>query len=363
MKNKKMLYMVMISLVVVFLIIMIVIAILSIGGRRLSYEKIESKLKSASITYFENHKDELPKNNGSIVEVDSKTLSDSGLMKPLNKIEPKGSNCSGKVIVVKNGDNYLYSPILKCGDDYNSSTLYEYLTDKSNIVITGSGLYANENGYVFKGENVKNFVKLGNTLWAIIDIDSNGYMRMIYISGGKKIKTAWDDRYNINKSSNVGINDYNVSRIRDFLLDSFNLEYFVNIEDLVYITPKKWCIGKRSNSNTNINNLEECEEKSEEQIFGLPYVSDAYVASIDPNCHDTNDISCENYNYLTNYVLSSWTLTGVKESSYEAYYIVTAEAVPTKASTNKNIMPTVYLSANAMYASGDGSIENPFLLK
>ena len=67
---------------------------------------------------------------------------------------PKGVSCTGKVIVTKNGDEYLYSPILNCGEEYQSKRLYEVVTDRSNIVISGEGLYAKEDGYIFKGENV-----------------------------------------------------------------------------------------------------------------------------------------------------------------------------------------------------------------
>ena len=87
------------------------------------------------------------------------------------------------------------------------------------------------------------------------------------------------------------------------------------------------------------------------------------MASTDPDCHTINDASCDNYNYLSSYALSSWTLTGVSESTSKVYYIVSAGAVPTRASSSKNIMPTVYLSNNVIYASGDGSIESPYILK
>ena len=98
-------------------------------------------------------------------------------------------------------------------------------------------------------------------------------------------------------------------------------------------------------------------------MFGLPYVSDAFMASTDPDCHTINDASCDNYNYLSSYALSSWTLTGVSESTSKVYYVVSAGVVSAKASSSRNIMPTVYLSNNVIYASGDGSIESPYILK
>lgn len=363
MKDKKILSMIVISGVVVVIFIIIMLIISSISSKRLSFEKVEDKMKNAAVEYFRSRESQLPKVNGGTVIVSAETLTSSKEMKDLSKIVPKGANCSGKVVVTKNGNYYLYSPILECGSEYSSKKLSDVLTDKSNIVISGDGLYAKEDGYVYKGENVNNLVKLGDTMWAVIDIDSEGYMRLINVRGGKKLKIVWDNRYNVSEESYIGINDYSVSRIKDSLISYENNEYYLADEFKVYATPRKWCIGKRSEDNIAINNEEECEKLSEEQIFGLPYVSDAFIASIDSNCNDITDISCDNYNYLAGYALSSWTLTGVAESTSRAYYIVSASYVPSKASSNQNIMPTIYLSNNVMVASGNGSIETPYILK
>ncbi len=363
MKDKRMLSMIIISVVVVIVFIIIMVIISSVSGKRLSYEKVEDKMKSAAVQYYNTRENELPKQNGGTVVVNADTLASNKYMKSLNKIVPEGSNCSGRVVVTKNGERYLYSPILECGTDYSSKKLVDILTDRANIVINGDGLYSKENGYIFKGSNVNNLVKLGDTLWAVIDIDSEGYMRLINVSGGKKLKTIWDDRYNIQENSHVGINDYSVSRMKDTLVSYEKEEYYLTEDFKVYVALKKWCIGKRSNNNLAINNKEECEELSDEQMFGLPYVSDAFIASIDSNCRNIEDASCDNYNYLAEYALSSWTMTGVEESTSSVYYIVSAESVPVKTSSSKNIMPTIYLSNNVMYASGEGTIESPYILK
>ena len=363
MKDKKMFSLIIISGIVVVVFIVIMVIISSISNKRLSFEKVEEKMYNAAVKYFDAREEELPKTNGATVTVSAETLASAKTMKDLSNIIPKGSNCSGRVVVTKNGEHYLYSSILDCGTDYNSKKLVDVLTDRNNLVISGDGLYAKDGGYIYKGENVNNLVQLGETTWAIIDIDSEGYMRMINIKGSKNTRSVWDDRYNINEDSYVGINDYSVSRLKDELVSYAKDYYFLEEEYELYAALRTWCIGKRSESNIAINNSEECSIKSEEQLYGLPYVSDAYAASTDSNCRNITDISCDNYNYLSQYALSSWTMTGVSGTTSKAYYIVSAGAVPTKTSTTKKIMPTIYLSNNVMYASGDGSIESPYVLK
>lgn len=328
MKDKKTMSLLIILgvIVVAFILIMVIISIFS--SKRLSYEKVETKMLSAAEKYYKTHESELPRHNGGSVTVSADTLATTKNMKKLDKIVPKGSSCTGKVIVTKNGDYYLYSSVLDCGTAYSSKKLTDVLTSDENIVKSGEGLYYQNGEYIFKGKNVNNLVKLNNTLWAIMDIDSEGYMRLINVSTNKKAKASWDTNYNVTEGSSVGINDYyssnRISDIRNTLVSYEEKDYYLTANERKYVIPRKWCIGKRSESNTAINNSEECNTLSEEQMFGLPYVSDAYMASIDPDCHTTKDAACGNYNYLASHALSSWTMTGVSEFTSKAYYIVTA---------------------------------------
>lgn len=363
MKNKKMLYMIGIISGIMILLIVIIAVISSVTGKALSFNKIEDKMKNAAIKYYQAREEELPVTNGSTITVSASQLVESKNLKAIDKMTPKGVNCTGQVIVTKNGDNYLYSPILNCGEDYQSKKLYEVVTSKNNIVISGDGLYAKENGYVFKGENVDNLVKIGDNYWAIIDVDNQGYMRLVYVRNNRKRSSNWDDRYNINENSYVGINDYSVSRLKETLKDLEEDDDLLPIEYREYVAIKSWCIGKRSENNKAINTTEECSAMSEEQLFGLPYVGDMFAASIDANCKTIDDNSCDNYNYLSGYGISSWTLTGVSNSTSSAYYVFGAGYAPTKTSTNKNITPVIYLSKNVMFVSGNGTVEEPYVLK
>lgn len=363
MKDKRMLYMMAAVIGIIILVIVIIAIIANVSGKNLSYEKIEEKMETAARKYYQSKENELPSTNGKTVTVSAQTLVEGKYMKSLEKMGPKDVSCSGYVTVTKNGEHYLYSPVLECGSAYRSLKLHEVVTDADNIVISKEGLYAKENGYVFKGENVNNLVKIDENYWAIIDVDSEGYMRLINVKYSQKESALWDDRYNVNEDSYNGINDYSVSRMKDTLIELAKEEDYLLEDSKAYVALRKWCIGKRSETNLKLNNDEECEELSEEQMFGLPYVSDAAMASLDSNCKDIDDASCDNYNYFSSYGINTWSLTGVSESTSTAYYLVGANGIPTKTSSIKTIVPTIYLSNQVMYASGEGTVENPYILK
>lgn len=364
MDKKKLIYIltgIMGGIIVIIGIIALISSLTS--NKTLSYEKIEVELEKAAISYFESNSSSLPTKEGASTTVEASTLTSGGHMKELSEMVKEGVSCSAKVIVTKNGDNYLYSPILNCGDKYGVSKLVDVVMKNNSVVTEKDGLYKDEDIYVFRGEYVNNYVSIDGKLWRIIDIDSEGYARLIYTDKNTEDSFVWDDRYNVDVEEKVGINNYEVSRIYETL----NSEEFISgyISDSVKpnLAYKSWCVGKRSSTNVSINNDEECVETVSNQLFGLPYVSDYFNASIDSNCNTIDDESCDNYNYLLNMSLSSWTLTGSKEKSHRVYIVSSSGYAITNASNEKKIRPTVYLSNNSLYDSGDGSKTNPYIIK
>ena len=365
MDKRKLIYILSVVMGIMVLFIVIIALVSSCSNKTLSYDKIENTLKTAALSYFEDNGSSLPNEESASVTIDSNTLTTGGYMKNLSELVEEGASCSAKVIVTKNGDNYLYSPILNCGDKYLTTKLIDIIMKDNQVTTTGAGLYKIDNLYVFKGEYINNYIQLDSNLWRIIDIDAEGYARLIYAGKNTENTYVWDDRYNIDKGENVGINDYSVSRIKDTLiaLDNNNNNQYVTEETKKNLAYRTWCVGKRSSENKDINNNEECSVTVSGQLFGLPYVKDYINASIDSNCKNIDDESCSNYNYLLSSSLSSWTLTGSKEKSYKAYTVSRSGYSITDASNDKSIRPTVYLSNNVIYASGDGSQENPYKIK
>lgn len=363
MDKKKLIYIMSGITGVMILLIVIIALISSCSNKKMSYDKLENTLKTAATSYFDNSEVTLPTEEGGSVIVDDNSLTTGGYMKPLSDLVEEGMSCTANVIVTKNGNNYLYSPILNCGDVYQTHKMIDVVMGNNPIVTTGVGLYKQNDMYVFKGEYVNNYVELSGNLWRIIDIDSEGYARLIYAGKNTEEVYVWDDRYNIDKEENVGINDYSISRIKEVLLSLDSNNQYIQDYEKSNLAYRNWCVGKRSIDNKTINNSEECTTTVSGQLFGLPYVSDYVNASIDSNCKTIDDQSCNNYNYLLSSSLSSWTLTGSKEKSYKVYTVSRSRYSLTDASSEKSVRPTVYLSNNAIYASGDGSQANPYKIK
>lgn len=364
MDKKKLIYILTGIMGGIIVIVGVIALITSLTSKKtLSYESIVVELENAAISYFKSNSSSLPTEDGASVSVDASTLTNGGYMNDLSEMVKEGVSCSAKVEVTKNGDNYLYSPILNCGDEYKTNKLIDVVMKNNPVVTEKDGLYKKDDVYVFKGEYINNYVSIDNKLWRIMDIDSDGYIRLIYADKNIDEDYVWDDRYNVDADESVGINNYEVSRINETLNSETIINSYFSETAKANLVYKDWCIGKRSLSNVEINNNEECAEKVTNQLLGLPYVSDYYNASIDQNCKTIDDESCHNYNYLLNMSLSSWTLTGTKEKSYRVYAVSSSGYVVTNTSNEKKIRPTVYISNNSLYASGDGSKTNPYTMK
>lgn len=364
--DKKKLTYILIGIMGAMVAVIAIIAIVTgIGGGKMSYGKIEDKMREAAVSYFKKKENSLPQQNGSSVTVDANTLASSKHMKPLSKMVKKGVSCTGKVVVTKNGERYLYSPMLSCGDKYQTKTLVNVVTTANPIVTSGDGLYSEADNRRFRGEYINNYVKIDGLLWRILDIDNEGYMRLIYVDKNEDTSEAyvWDDRYNVEKAAYVGINDYNVSRIKQTIKDLESGNLYVSEKTKANLAYRPICLGKRSSENLEINIIEECETTISDQLFGLPYTIDYIASSIDPNCKIIDDESCANYNYLMKSSLASWTLNGQKEKSYRVYAVSRAGYVISDASNEKTIRPTIYLSNYTLFDDGNGTKEKPYTIK
>lgn len=363
MDKKKLIYILTGIMGLMILVIIIVAIISSIGGKKMSYSEIESKMEKAAQNYFKDNAGSLPNKDGKSVTVDSSTLVNGGYLSQLSDMVKDDVDCSGKVIVSKNGINYLYSAMLSCGDKYQTNRLVDVVTKNNEIVTSGDGLYIVGDVRKFKGEYIDNYVKIDNYLWRILDIDSEGYMRLVYADKTQEETYVWDDRYNIDRKESIGINDYSISRIKETMkaLESDNL--YISEQTKAKLAYRPICIGKRSSENLEMNINQECESVITDQLFGLPYAVDYVSASTDSNCQKIKDESCKNYNYLMNSSLSSWTLTGQLERSYRVFSVSRSGFSISNANSEKALRPTVYLNNNVLYKSGTGTQTDPYIIK
>ena len=352
----------------VFILLIIILYLFSLMGRNYSFEKIEEIMEKAAISYFKDYPTSLPSNDGGIVEVDTTNLVVAGKMKDLSYYTKKGVVCSGTVRVEKSGSEYLYLPYLNCGDSYITIEFYKKIIEDNPTVSSGYGLYSSRGGYVFKGENINNYVKLDKALWQIVKINSDNQVVMV-TKNPVGFTKEWDNRYNEDVSYGAGHNDYSSSRIKEHLDQLYskpnekNKEDFLSTHDKARLASMDLCIGKRDDNSTSKDNSLECSKKIQNQKVGLLTVSDYLLASTDPNCKSILTRSCKNYNYLFS-GYDWWTITANKTKSYQAYKVDSSGLVKSVNSSNyARIRPVVALLNAVKYKSGKGTEEDPYIIK
>lgn len=354
---------ILISLLVIVLIIIIIILVSVFKKTILTYSELEDKMQSAAIDYYESNKDKLP-NDGSTITISYDTLEEDERLKSIDSYLEKGNTCSGRVVIRNTNDNYSYTPFLDCGDDYKTIELYNKILNDNELVTEGNGLYQQGDSKIFRGENLDNFVSIGDNLWRIVKIDSDNSVKLILYSKGAR--STWDDRYNSEKGASYGKNTYSISRLKEQLDELYDSETFISSEIKSKLVDKPLCIGKRSIDSTTNDGSLECSEIIEDQYLGSLTLSEYITASLDPKCQSVNNRECQNYNYLIEYDARNpwWLITAVSENTYQAYYVSNYGSIEdVNCSVTAHIRPTLYLSMETIYSSGEGTEEDPYIIK
>ncbi len=350
METKKMLKNLGIVLGVVVLLVVVLIIFAAVKNSKVNNKQLLNTMESAAKKYYAKHK-ELLNEKGASVSID--TLVAEGYLKPFNKLT-KNTNCTGNVTVSYNGSDYTYLPYVKC-NEYTSLTIADKL--KTTVVTSGDGLYKDGNIYYYKGEYVNNYIKLGDTLYRIISIDSKGNVKVIATTPSKE-SYVWDDRYNAEKNqSSLGINDYEKSRMKESLTDLYN-RLSANVKK--YVLTYDWCIDKLSTDNLTFGTC----SKTVSDNLGLVDAREFALASMDSNCHNLYDVSCQNYNYFVKlFGRTVWTMNAVNDNTYEAVSISEDGAYTRRVSSASRIYVTFYVSGLNTYTSGEGTEKNPYVVR
>lgn len=360
-----------IKIILVFGILIVAIIILIAcsgkggnGVKTTSYSKMEDNFKSAATRYLSKHRELLPKEEGKTAKIQMDTIYTEKEMKKMTAIDDPSVRCNGYVNVSYRVNNkeekqYRVVPHIKCGDKYETEDLYVHILKNEDLVQELDGLYKIGDEYIYRGENPNNFVQIGEHLYRILSIDSEGYIKLILASSAG-LSSPWDNRYNIDTSKYNGINDYSISRARANLNEFFESDEFFSETEKNMFVKHSYCVGKRSQKNLLINRTEECQETSDEDYVSLPLLYDYFIVSTDSNCKDILDKSCNNYNYLTS-SSKIYTMTGLKETSYSVY-IISEVADLSDASYSRKIRIISYIS-NVSYSSGKGTLEEPYIIK
>lgn len=351
------------------ILLLLILFVCSFFTKRIyTYADVEKELKDAAIAYFKEHPENLPEEDGDVVEIDSSNLVAAGKMLDLSEYTVDGDVCTGYVQVEKSGSEYLYSPFLNCGEKYTTVELYNKVVDNSNVVTSGYGLYQINGSYVFRGEDVNNYVQLFDKLWRIVKITNDNNVVLVS-EDGLPYTQPWDNRYNADRMYESGINQFSASRIKEYLDKIYNHpseeneEILLSKKEKALIVSQNLCTAKRSVTSQSNDNSLECAEVLQGQRYGLLTVSDYMLASIDPTCKTPSDKSCLNYNYLAKDF--DWWLATANSDDNSTVFVVDSNGYITtfNASNYAVVRPTIYLNSKVMFKSGNGSLEKPYKIK
>lgn len=345
------------------LIFLMMFASCSNKGKKYTYTEIENLMVSKVKMKYVNSNG-LP-SKGNKLEVNINTLVEEGLMKNINEYtNDEEASCSGKVIIYNNNDSYLYIPNINCGNKYKTRNLHDTIIS-DNLVTTGNGLYQMNDEYVFKGDNINNYISINKVVFRIISINDDGTIRIIEEKKKSENMTVWDDRYNIDKEANYGINNYYENGLSSRIRDKFDSIYKSDIysnELKAYFIPRENCIGKRSINENDNSGAIECSEKTEATPISTIALYEYLRASLDPNCDKIESASCTNYNYFNSNLENFWTLTADKDTSYKVYKISGGIITLSNANNTSNIKIVVNVNGDLPLSDGDGSKDNPYII-
>ncbi len=362
---KDKIYYLMGATVLIIVILVIISSCSSKGNGEDVYTNIENNMAAAAEKYFATRKNRLPKTNNGTVKVTLSTLIDVELMERVVDPNKPDNVCSGYVLVTKINKQYTYTPFLKCKGSYEPM----YLADKvKSIKIDeyGAGVYEEDEEYIFKGEDVKNYIKFNDKLWRIIKVDAEGDVKVVMVDNWNQT-IQWDSAYNSKEESEVGITtDYLQTDIRKSL-KNYYLKTF-SAAQKSRIVAKNLCVGGYNINEDDYESIgpkvsvdAECNEIKENEYIGLLSVSDYVRASNDEKCTNVFSNECKNKNYLCSDEISTWTINRLTNSTSKVFYIE-GEINYTKANNMKRINPVIYLR-NVIVSGGKGTKTNPYKLK
>ena len=371
--NKKTVIIAGCSIIGVLIVLIVIVWLLTIFKTHyFTYEEVETKMVDATKAFYKSNPEILPVDDGKTV-LPYSTLESNGFIKPLNELLKDGDTCSAEMNVIKSGDDYSYIPKLTCSDKYITRLLYEQILNDHSVITEGSGLYQAEDGtYYFKGKITNNYIALGTTgsgknkkdiLWQIMSIDPEGNIR---IRSTERIgdKTEYDNRYNVDRETNTGYNDFEMSLLKDFLIALEKDDEFLTSDERSKLIKTNLCIGKRTQTDTTKDGSTECATKTVEAMMFSSLTPYEYMrASLDENCKSTMDKSCPNFNFLSyEGTLANWTLTGLAENSYQTYVFNGEDFVIYNARSRNYVYPVATVSSYTPYKSGNGTKETPYRL-
>lgn len=342
----------------VIIIIIIIIITSCSKGNGSSYEEIEDKMVSAAKDYYKDKKSALPKEIGGSVRVSIASLVEAELLSEVTDPNDSSNVCSGYVEVTKVDDEYAYEPFLVCEGNYEP----KYLVDKIKEVKTdelGNGVYTINDEYVYRGSDVDNYVSFNDILWRIVKIDKDGDIKLV--KAERTMDTySWDTKYNSESETTSGdTSNYLLTNIRQ-MLNTYYEDNFTK-ENKSKIISKDICVGKVSLTD-EFSTEKECSIIKESEKVSLLNATDYKNASLDNNCTTLSSNECINRNYLADDNVNTWLLNPSSQDTYRVLYLYNTLGT-SYASSERRINPVIYLSSKVITSKGNGTMDDPYVIK
>ena len=329
---------------------------------RKSYEEIKEVMTTAAKKYYSEHQDSLPKTPGERKNIKVETLVSGEYMKSIAEyVKNEDIACKASVNITNINNKYRFNPLLDCGRYYNYELITDRIQKKEKIATENDGLYQNNEDLIYRGDKVNNYVKFNGASWRIIKISNN---KLYLIYNQKLENTIWDDRYNKEKESTMGINNYSVSRIRDYINKLYENKDFISNSNKLLLSNFSLQTGKVGETDNDKNGDISRNVILDNQYIGLISINDFMNASLDKNCNQATSLSCTNYNYLSDYEYNYWTLTADKNTTHKVYKFFADEGISlANASSFAYIRPVISIVDDAIYIKGNGTENNPYIFE
>ena len=140
-------------------------------------------------------------------------------------------------------------------------------------------------------------------------------------------------------------------------------EIFYSDKERKYFIYHDFCIGKRSNNDLDLYSNADCSVVYNTRM-GLIELGEYFQASIDPNCNRAGKYDCNNYNYLYGYDYNTFVTSVANKDDSHTFYLISDGNTSLEEAYKSNILyPVVYISKENIYVSGDGTKDNPYVIR
>lgn len=232
-------------------------------------------------------------------------------------------------------------------------SIYNYYVKNSILYIDGetnNGLYETDDAYVFRGDNVNNYVEFAGKTWRILSIDKKDFSLNLIATSG--ILNSFDEGKKIEFKESSSKNTSTFSDIEKF--DKV-LEYSfkTNIVDGANYSRKAFA----STLEKNQSSLK----------VGLPSVLDYVNASSNNDCmNNYMSDSCKNNNYLYTIFSNNSTWT-INNNGSQVWYVDTDGVLKVENSVSiKALYPVIHVGSNTYITNPEvavGSKDSPYKIK